>query len=322
MSADRSNPIKVLVPLDGSSLALQAIPYTSALVGPHGKLVFAAILDVVEPHYDKHGHALPLTEQDQGRETSRAAEYLESVASQWVNGRGPAHVVVSIGDPAEEILRIASEEAVDFIAIASHGRGAVRRMWFGSVADRLTRSAEIPVLVVRPRDGEVELDRGRIGRFVVALDGSERALQALSVVESIASQTGDAVHLVTVVPGPDAIAVPLPWMGPPVVQYDVGETVLTLERRAVDRLTVLANGLNDRGIATTFSVEIGEPFEAIDAAAQPHDVIALTTHGRSGLERWALGSLAEKLVRSAKAPVLVVSSRENESVGSRQESND
>ncbi len=312
MTADRPNPINVLVPLDGSSLALQAIPFASALAGPNGKLIFSTILDVVEPRYDKFGYALPLTEQDQERVASRAVEYLEAIAGEWINGRGPAHVVVSTGDPAEEILRIASEEAVELIAIASHGRGAIGRMRFGSVADRLTRSAEIPVLVVRPGDGEVELDRGRIGRFVVALDGSDRAKKALDVVTAIASQTGDSVHLVSAVPGPDAIAVPMPWMGPPVVQYDVGETVLTLERRAVDQLTELANGLNDRGIETTFSVAIGEPFEVIDAAAKPHDVIVLTTHGRGGLERWALGSLAEKLVRSARAPVLVVSSREGE----------
>ncbi|MGD9711086.1 MAG: universal stress protein [Thermomicrobiales bacterium] len=309
MIATTVQPLKVLVPLDGSALALQAIPYASALAGSKGKLVFTSVLDVVEANRDSRGRKLPLTEQDQGRAASRAAEYLEGIAAEWVNGRGPAHVVVSMGDPTEEILRIATEEAADLIVIASHGRGALGRLRFGSVADRLSRSAEIPVLIVRPADGDAEVDRGRIGQFVVALDGSERAMRALEVVKRIASLTGDAVHLVTVVPGPDAIAIPMPWMGPPVVQYDIGETVLTLERRAVDELTELANQLNDQGIETTFSVAVGEPFEAIDAVARPHDVIALTTHGRSGLERWALGSLAEKLVRNARAPVLIVNSR-------------
>ncbi|MCC6944111.1 MAG: universal stress protein [Thermomicrobiales bacterium] len=309
MTTERSNPIKVLVPLDGSALALQAIPYASALAGSSGSLIFTSIVPVAEPKRDERGWTMPLTEQDQDRVASRAAEYLEQIAERWVNGHGPAHVVVSAGDAAEEILRIAREEAVDVIAIASHGRGAIGRWRFGSVADRISRSADIPVLVVRPVDGEAELDDGRIGRFVVALDGSERAMRALTVVRRIARETGDAVHLISVVVAPDAVAVPLPWMGPPVVGYDTGETLISLERKAVDDLTLLANELNDEGIATTFTVAVGEPFQMIDDVAHPHDVIALTTHGRSGIERWALGSLAEKLVRNARAPVLIVNAR-------------
>ncbi len=309
MFSTETNSIRVLVPLDGSALALQAIPYASALAGPQGKLVFTTIIEVPEQNRDDRGWAIPITEQDQDRAVTRAAEYLEDVAARWLNGRGPGHVVVSAGDPAEEILRIAREEAVDVIAIGSHGRGALGRLRVGSGADRLTRSSDIPVLVVRPMDSQPELDKGRIRRFVVALDGSERAMKALDVVTRIASQTGDHLHLITVIPGPDVIAVPMPWMGPAAVDYDVGETMIALERKAVDLLSSLSNDLNEQGIDTAFSVAVGDPFEEIDRVAYPQDVIAVTTHGRGGLERWALGSLAEKLVRNARAPVLVVSAR-------------
>ena len=107
MFASSTNDIKVLVPLDGSSLALQAIPYASALAGSRGKLVFTTVLPPVEPHRDGAGRLMPLTEQDQGRVSRQAAEYLEEIAGQWVDERGPVHVVVGTGDPAEEILRIA-----------------------------------------------------------------------------------------------------------------------------------------------------------------------------------------------------------------------
>lgn len=309
MSSERSNPVRILVPLDGSPLALQAIPFALALAGPTGTLVFTSIVPIPEAQRDQRGWALPMTEQDQDRITSRTSDYLREVEEEWVGGKKATHIVVSPGDPAEEILRIAAEEAVDLIVIASHSRGMLGRLRFGSVADRITRSSSIPVLVIRPQDGDPELEPRRFGRFIVALDGSERAEKAVSVVRRLARETGDGVHLLSVIPDFDVQAVPSPWLGHSVSTVDLGEVAIELERQMVDKLTRLADELNNEGVSTTFSVVTGDPFQVIDEVARHDDIIALTTHGRGGVERWALGSLAEKLVRHANAPVLIVSAR-------------
>jgi nucleotide-binding universal stress UspA family protein len=314
----QETPFTVLVPLDGSSLALQAIPYAAAIGGKNGELILATVAPAPEPQTDERGWRLPMTEQDQERAIDTAKDYLLSMAEQWLPGRKGVRAEVTFGDPSEELLGLAERHHADLIVMASHGRGALGRLRFGSVADRVSRSSPVPVLIVRAVEGDVELKRGRIGRFIVALDGSERAEQALPVVRSIAQRTGDAVHLVTVVPSADVLVAPVPWMGPPVVPQNAGETIVAIERESSDRLAEISAELADAGIETTWSVAVGKPFDEIDRLANPQDVIVLTSHGRSGLERWALGSLAEKLVRNARALVLIVRARKEPSAAGSQ----
>jgi nucleotide-binding universal stress UspA family protein len=309
MTDRTETPFPVLVPLDGSTLALQAVPYAEALARNGGEIVLATVLPPLQPHSDERGWRMTMTEQDQERALDDARSKLREIAKDWLRGVARVHVDAQFGEPAEEILKMARRHNVRVIVLASHGRGALGRLRFGSVADRLTRSSETPVLVIRPLDAEPEMAHGRIRRFVVALDNSERAEAAIPIVEEIARRTGDSIHLVSVVETPEAIILPVPWMGPPVAQPDLESGFEATHRRATERLGQLAAQLTEAGIETTWSVEAGDPFEEIDELAAQHDVIALTTHGRSGLERWALGSLAEKLIRNAKAPVLVINTR-------------
>jgi nucleotide-binding universal stress UspA family protein len=145
--------MKILVPLDGSSLAEQALYPARALAGATGAglllLAVAPALDesiVVEDAAAISGH------EAQRPDAVRAARtYLAGVAQQLEEAGVPVQTMVVSGHPAEAILRVAAQEAADLIAMATHGRGGLQRLWLGSVTVKVTHGAETPVLVIRPR---------------------------------------------------------------------------------------------------------------------------------------------------------------------------
>src|SRR5262249_41021222 len=158
---------------DGSPLAEQAIPYGAALAGSDGALVFFEVTS------DAHG----------GRsEHSPAEAALGDAASRWgATLAAPPQFEVAAGDPAEEILKGVDRLGCELIVMASHGRGAVGRLRFGSVADRVSRASHVPVLIVRPTDTKPKVGPVEIRRLLVPLDGSPLAAEALPVAMSVAT---------------------------------------------------------------------------------------------------------------------------------------
>ncbi len=265
----------ILVPLDGSDLAERALPYAEALAAPGCEL----ILLEVGPAEDEFG----ALERHQG---------------------SCARLETAIGDPAEQILQVAREMGVGLIVMTTHGRGALGRWAFGSVADTVTRTAPVPVMVVRPRDGDAE-PGPVIRRVVVPLDGSPLAEQALPTAQALAFQLNVPVHLVSAI---DLTSL-LPVEILPTVAFDASlydETVSEVRTGAEAWLTEAAEQLRRAGVEATWEALSGSPFLVIGDAARPGDVIVLASHGRGGARRWFLGSVAEKLIREAPVPVVIV----------------
>ena len=197
----------ILVPLDGSNLAEQALPYAEKLAEPGCQLI---LLEVGEVGDDD----VSALERHAGCDFR-----LES----------------AVGDPAEQILQVARDLGVGMIVMTTRGRGAVERWAFGSVADVVTRTSPVPVFVIRPRDGETEI-APVIQRVVVPLDGSPLAEEALPTATSLARRLHVPVHLVTAI---DATKI-LPVEMMPTVAFDAAlyeETVAQLEADAAARLT-------------------------------------------------------------------------------------
>lgn len=306
METGAGDRLRVLVPLDGSSLAEQAIPYAAALAGPDEEILLLHVAPELKQRRDDHGALLPMTETDLSRYDHHLRETVTVAAGHWRPVAPRVAVEVVYGDPAEEILRVTDEQHPDLIAMASHGRGALGRWRFGSVADRIARSAPVPVLIIRPQDAQAEIGPAPIHRFIVPLDGSALAAQALPVAARLARRTQRPVLLVRVLSAVLESWVPLPGVNVATPDPTGREIALAAERNAVRRLEAAEAQLTAAGVAAASLVEVGPVVERIMDVAKHGDVIVLASHGESGLRRWALGSVAEKLIRLADSPVVVV----------------
>ncbi len=300
-----SEPAKpgILVPLDGSPLAEQVLPYAQALLPPGGELT---LLGVVEEPGAMHGMLGPLlvdVEALQDTFEQIARDHLRRAESVIQDENRLVRLEVARGDPAEQIVRVATELQAELIAMTTRGRGAVGRTVFGSVADRVARSAPIPVFLLRAL-GTHERP-APIRRVVVPLDGSALALEAVPRARTWAERLGVPIHLITAVDMMRAVPVELGA----VVAFDSAmyeEFVNQLDAAATSMLEGVSEQLQREGASSTFEIVHGSPFHAIVDAVEDGDLVVMTSHGRSGVRRWAVGSVAEKLVREAPVPVILV----------------
>jgi nucleotide-binding universal stress UspA family protein len=310
----------VLAPVDGSERALRTVPWAAKLADSGGTVV---LLRVIPP---QPAYAEPLLRLAGGGEESvnriedawqATAQADLAAAAETVTEPGVAvERMVAAGEPDEEIVAAANRRGADMIAMGSHGRGAVGRAIFGSVADRVARSAQVPVFILRTAD-EAPNGAVTISRLVVPLDGSPIAERALPVATEIAKRLSVPVHVVRAVDATTAVPVALSVFGPsPMVTADITEQLWReVEAEAKKTVADAIARLKDEGFEATGATLNGSPFFAISAATKPGDVIILTSHGRGGVRRWLLGSVAEKLVREAPVPVLLVPAPERDKEG-------
>jgi nucleotide-binding universal stress UspA family protein len=289
MSEDTSDTptaaaIRILVPLDDSAEARVALPYAAALAAPGTEIVL-------------------LTVVPSANAADLAPAGLESAAQRLRVGGQQVHTEVAIGDPARRIIDTAVDLGAEMIVMASHGRGALGRLIYGSVADRVGRASPIPVMVVRAR----QLEPGPVGitRLVVPLDGSERAESALPVATTISRRLGTPILLIRVVDPADLMP-PAVGIGEaiPFEIYDEAEEELEQEARRY--LDTMAQKLRELGLPVATRVLMGPPASAIEEATHLGDALIIASHERTGVMRWLLGSVAEKLTREDESPVILV----------------
>jgi nucleotide-binding universal stress UspA family protein len=295
----------ILVPLDGSALAKHALRYARALVGVSGSITLLQVLRTPEPIRDAAG--IEIVPAEIAREwTAKAAhEYLEKTADHLRSSfSSPITVdtVISTGDIAEEILNTATKTHATSIVMSSHARGAVGRAAFGSVADRVARTATIPVVIVNPDQNVTGQDIPSLRRLIVPLDGSERSRGALGVAQSLAQHLSASLYLVHVI---DTFSSYMAVSGMPVSPSLVEEWYAEARRELDDAVRSVSN----QGVTVTSDIFQGNTVQNLCDIARPGDLIVMTSHGRSGFTRWLLGSVAEKLVRVAPVPVCLVPAR-------------
>lgn len=295
MNDEAPTPLRtILVPLDRSERAERALPVAERLAAAFGStLLLVQVSEPVATAWDFPGQAVaPHVYNELARiEDELRTEYLERVASE-VRGRGLNVATHGMrGSPAPMLLDYAEAERVDLIVMASHGYGGVERFAFGSVTDRLLRHGKAPVLVVRPWGDEKRYLS--LSRAIVPLDGSATAEVALSMAKLLA---GDPLHKVTLlrVVDPDM----------PSGESEAARSYLHTVR---ERLTAELEG---HGCAADDLVLYGRVADQIlDRANDEYDLVILATHGRTGAARWALGSVADRVLRGAHTPLLLVHAR-------------
>jgi nucleotide-binding universal stress UspA family protein len=300
----------VLAPVDGSTRALHAVPWAAKLAGPDGTVVLLRVVPP-QPEYAESLFSF-VGAEERVREIqdawTRTAKADMDEAEALLSGSGvTVEQMVAEGEPDEEIVAAAARRGVQMIAMASHGRGAVGRAIFGSVADRVARTAPVPVLILRSPDEDV-VPSVAVSRIVVPLDGSEIAARALPVASELAEHLAAPVHVIRAVDA--ALSLPMAsgvFGAGPVVDANVTDQIWEeAEAEARSTVTAAVSQLQSEGVDASGGIVIGSPFFAISEAIEPGDLLTLTSHGRGGVRRWLLGSVAEKLVREAKAPVMLV----------------
>ena len=297
----------LVVPLDGSRLAEQAIPFAQALVDLAGKITLLQVVPDPEPIHGLLGKQIATPAEVRAAYEQAASQYLNG-AVKLVAAGVIAEPHIAVGDPEEQILYFAATESVDLIVMASHGRGAVGRWMFGSVADKVARASTVPVLIVHPPDAEAPPAAVTLRRVVAPLDGSELAAEALPVAAVYAKRLGVPVHLVQAVDLaallPSVTPGPVPGLAVTGEVYD--KMIDELQSQAEKTLREGADQLAQAGVAVTTKVTIGPAIAVISEATGPGDVLVLTSHGRGGFTRWLMGSVAERLIRTGAVPVVLV----------------
>ncbi len=286
---------RILVPLDGSEVAASVLPYIANLAKQLAASV--TLFMVIAPSRTAPEMAYDAVREEAEALVQRRAQELQS------SGVETATEVVT-GEPAQEIIDYAKEEKFDLIAIGTRGHSGIRRGILGSVTDEVVRSSPIPVLVLSP--GAVQTatsNEFKLSTVTVPLDGSDRAENALPYAQRLAEQLSLELRLLRVV---SISSVALTAVDGGVV--DTTSMEEDLEAEASGYLSELADSLAAKGLQVAWAVHKGSPGLAIvDSLKSVTDtMVAICTHGRSGLRRLVIGSVADSVIRSAEVPVLVL----------------
>jgi nucleotide-binding universal stress UspA family protein len=312
----------ILVPLDGSALAEQALPYVrtlALLLGARVRLLNVVIDEqnemlIPEGIAAAYGVIDPLATQRErehltlASHTQHAEGYLDTHAA-LLRGQGiEVEADVRCGPAAEVIVEAAESPDISLIAMATHGYSGLRRWALGSVTDRVVHGTSKPVLVVRGAKSALA-EPIVLKRVMVPLDGSPLATQALPLAADIAERARAELQLIQVVETSIEALPPIVPLGRPDLMP--GEVLRMLRKQAGQQLDEQAAMLRDRGLAVTARVVDGHVAEAIiDAAThQSVDLLVMATHGYSGLKRWALGSVTDKVLHAGTTPLLLVHAR-------------
>jgi len=291
----------LLVPLDGSELAERALPYAVRLAAERGGRLVLTRSALAPPPSGLDWERQQLAAMDE------ATAYLAEIA-QKVATRVPVTTAPLYGHAAVTILAAVEQFDADTIVMATHGRTGLAHLLRGSVAEAVLTRSPVPVFVVYARSGEAPAPpfNPASARIMVPLDGSAFAESALPVALEIIGRAGELV-LSSVAEEPDHVE-----------RDDRGRVLAYLDQQeeAVKRDTqdylrrIEAQLKRQRpDLRVTFDVRIGEPAAGIAMAeiACGADLVVMATHGRTGLRRAVLGSVAGAVLITGSAPVLLVS---------------
>ena len=281
---------RILVPLDGSKLAEGALPYAEGVATRlHSEVI---LLTVCAPG---DCFELPLK------------AYLEKRAGELSSLGIKTSPVVVQGNAANEILNFAEKNDINLIIISAHGHTGPSIWPLGSIANKILQKSRIPLLLIRSRELETVLREKELLKILVPLDGSQFADGVIPYVEGLAEEMGSEVILITVNE---------PLQIPDVVRHTAGfdekkyENELTArsERDVKGYLSKKESALRNKGVKVSSTSILGMPAQTILQYAEDNSVslIALSTHGFSGITKWAYGSVASKIIQSSSKPVLLV----------------
>ncbi|MGZ8443770.1 MAG: universal stress protein [Candidatus Binatia bacterium] len=298
---------KILVPLDGSKTAEKVLPYARHLAGKFKIPVeLLAVLDIAEmaTHIsaERARHLDTMIEDGMRASTT----YLRGIATTFPEGNVTCTVEK---DRAEEaIIGNAGADGGTLIAMATHGRSGMDRFLLGSVAEKVLRGSANPLVLVRAKEEAKTSGEAPLKSIIVPLDGSELAESVIPLAVTMAQKLDLEVVLFR------AYHMPYNAYGGDdgyMVNYD--ELIDSVRDEAKEYLDKKVAEVTKHGVAKVSALS-KEGFAGDEIIAlghkTPDGLIAMCSHGRSGVKRWVLGSVTENVVRHSDAPVLVVRAKQ------------
>jgi nucleotide-binding universal stress UspA family protein len=296
----------ILVPLDGSQFAEEALPLALRIANRAGASL--EILRVRELYalQDSHACWAPYDPAAEAAFKQQEQAYLDALVERLQTIAAVPVTCALVGGLVEgAILRRARTKPADLIVMTTHGRGPLTRFWLGSLADDLVRHGPTPILLVRPQEAPHELrPKPTSRRVLIPLDGSELAERVLEPATALGSLVDAEYTLVRAVE-------PHSFLDGCAVMAEPGAIEKAREQRTAVAQTYLdgvAERLRIKGLCVHTQVVVGESAAAAVLAVardQNIDLVAIATHGRGGLTRLLLGSVADKIIRRTFTPVLV-----------------
>lgn len=291
---------KILVPTDFSKTSKDALPYAIGICREMGaSLTLIHVVPTLFPPDSAHIGAVI----EDKRLLKEAKLFLENFREKQIPQSIAGNNLTATGSPWHEITEAAQTGNFDLIVIGTHGHSGLKHLWLGSTAENVVRHAHCPVLSVREQPIQVFLPGQnpiRAKRILVPTDFSELSNRALGDAVALAEKFGATIDLVYVIEPP-----PYPEFGYahiPMKEAGLRELAEIQIEKLRTQIPALGKLVKDTMIRTG-----NAPYEIVQTALQLNsDLIVMSTHGRTGLKRLALGSTAEKVVRHAGCPVLVL----------------
>ena len=276
---------RALIPTDGSDAAAAAVDHGLSLAAAYGASVrFLFVADVYVMS--------TVPESEEARESGR--EIIDSLVERAADEGVEADGTVRSGFPHEEILAESSDAGADLVVMSSHSRTGIERFLSGSVTEKVVRLSAVPVLTVHADGATTEAAYDRV---LVPADGSDTAARAVETGVGVAREFDAALDVLSVVETTG-------------VGFDVRSEQQREERHRVAEQIVddAVERARAAGVEAEGHVTFGTPHEEILAFVEETrtDLVVMGTHGRTGLDRYLLGSVAERTLRLAGVPVLTV----------------
>jgi nucleotide-binding universal stress UspA family protein len=289
---------RILVPLDGSPDSEAALPLAGALIGSGGGHLTLATVTV---DGDRTTAAVP-ADVAAGPESARG--YLQRLAADLAGQPLSTDTVVRTGPVAQTIAGLADELAADAVVMSTHADPDRDGDWLGQVAGPVLRRLHRPVVLARP-GSDLGADRLALNRIVVALDGSTFAERVLPYAYTLGSRFGAQIVVLSV-----------PEVPPPERYGPLEDLVRGLreeaEQSAQQYLSRIVTMLRDHDLRARGIVAGSGPARTILAVTEmvDADMMMIATHGRGGLARLLVGSVAERVLKHADRPVFLLPIRE------------
>ena len=300
---------RILIPLDGSPLAEQVLPYAKILSrATETSIVLLGVIEFAPAKLMTPGEeelSLPELVEIQRKQIKMYLQELATALGQ--KGLSANHEILE-GHPAYCILDRAAQEPGTLIAMSTHGRSGMGRWALGSVTDKVLHATANPLLIVRSSDEPTPESEIAIKSIIVPLDGSELAEQVLPHVVYLAKSLDLSITLLRVTP---SVGEYYRLMDLPMPEND--NLPEQMDAEALAYLEDQGKKIRHKGVSRVEErLAHGSPAIAIPDLAKeiPNSLVAMTTHGRSGLGRWVLGSVADRVIRHSGGPVLVIRASE------------
>ncbi|MBC8279395.1 MAG: universal stress protein [Chloroflexi bacterium] len=301
----------ILVPLDGSPLAEEVLPFVSRIsLGMGIPIHLMQVMHTVSEELADPAHGLYRSSITAGVR-DEAIDYLNSVKRRIPGAEVTCEAYE--GDVISHIIEEGAKSPTCLIAMSTHGRSGVTRWLMGSVTDNVLHHTKNPMLIVRGRGkGEPEPDSG-LETIIVPVDGSGLGEEVLPHVAALATALNLKVTLLRATATAEEFGAVTGYQrveGTAGLHFQSFEAMAKeIGNQAIDYLKGLEDSLRKQGVdSVDYRIVRGPADEVIvDLALEtPDNLVAMTTHGRSGPARWTLGSVTDRVVRHSGDPVLVV----------------